>query len=374
LADSRTTRFAAALARQVQRNTGEPYPLEASVLPFTKRSSRSDEELDDSDSDDATIARAPTSSLPPPPADRPRVFTRSAAADEDMTTLLPRKAAVLVGRPPTPVEPVPMPKLTSSRPPRAMLAEPPTRLFAVASAPPPSVSPVAGPPRSASRSNPPPAPQIGQASTVPQPVPAAPEQGRPSDLPVDPPATVITAGTRIVAARPTMSWAAGLVAIGVSVGLVTAVITRGDGDTVMDATASLVDPSGAHAAGAGIEVSSVQTKADERRTSLVATVDTLVPVIPPIEVRPAVEDAVVASPLPQRPAPAPVVHHWHPASHAAAHEAREAREERTANAAAKAAPAPKVAAPKAARASDEDVESASAADALAKAQLDASLR
>ena len=88
-----------------------------------------------------------------------------------------------------------------------------------------------------------------------------------SDPRLDPPATVITARTRIVAARPTVSWAAALVAMGIFVGLVTAVVARGDADTLIDAAASFVDPSGGHAAAAGIEVSSVQTKAEERRTS-----------------------------------------------------------------------------------------------------------
>jgi hypothetical protein len=201
----------------------------------------------------------------------------------------------------------------------------------------------------------------------------------------DPPATVITARTRIVAARPTMSWAAALVAMGVFVGLVTAVVARGDADTLIDATASFVDPSGTRAAAAGLDVSSVQTKAEERRTALVATVDTLLPLAPASSsASVAFVDTSAAAPLPPRPAPvayAAPVHHaaWHPAparpaavsheEHAASHEDRVAS-----NAAPKPAPAPKAATSRTARASEDDVESASAADALAKAQLEASLR
>jgi hypothetical protein len=279
-------------------------------------------------------------------------------------------------RPPASVTPVPMPKLASARPPRATLEEPPTRQFVRPSAPPPSVSPVAGPPRASAR----PTARLGQAQAErsalkPQPIPAEIE-----NLKSDPPATVITARTRIVAARPTMSWAAALVAMGVFVGLVTAVVARGDADTLIDATASFVDPSGAHAAAAGLDVSSVQTKADERRTSLVATVDTLLPATVASADTAA---TAAASPLPPRPAPvayaAPAVHHaaWHPAPArpAVQHEERASHEERVAsNPAPKPAPAPKAAPSRTSRATEDDVESASAADALAKAQLEASLR
>jgi hypothetical protein len=287
-------------------------------------------------------------------------------------------------RPPAPVTPVPMPKLASTRPVRAILEEPATRQFVRPSAPPPSVSPLAGPPRRAgvdraahgadAPSSRPPAAhlarQVERGALKPQPVPVLTENLK-SDPRLDPPATVITARTRIVAARPTMSWAAALVAMGVFVGLVTAVVARGDADTLIDAAASFVDPSGGHAAAAGIEVSSVQTKADERRTAFAPTVDTLLPPAATV----AMADTSAASPLPPRPAPvayaAPVVHHaWHPAARpAVAHEEKVAS-----NAAPKPAPAAKAPAARTAKASDDDVESASAADALAKAQLEASLR
>src|SRR5262249_54048670 len=66
---------------------------------------------------------------------------------------------------------------------------------------------------------------------------------RPTDPRVEVPATVITTRTRVLAGRPAISWAAALVAMGVFAGLVTAVLARTDGDAVVDATASFVDPS-----------------------------------------------------------------------------------------------------------------------------------
>jgi hypothetical protein len=321
----------------------------------------------------APATTAPTvvaKSFPAPPSARPRVFRSS--ADEEMTTLLPRKGMTFSSRPPAAVTPVPMPKLASSRPPRAMLEEPPTRPFVRPSAPPPpSVSPIAGPPRASSRPAAKLAPQAERGTMKPK----SADADLKSDPRLDPPATVITARTRIVQARPTMSWAAALVAMGVFVGLVTAVVARGDADTLIDATASFVDPSGTHATAAGVEVSSVQTKAEEHRATFVAQVDTLLPPAPPPNV--ASLDAVNAMPAPPRPAPvayaAPHRAVWHPTAHAASHAApAHAAPQNEDRVASSPAPAPKAAPSK--RASEDDVESASAADALAKAQLEASLR
>jgi hypothetical protein len=362
------------------------------MLPFTKRSVRPEDASDLIRTGDIEVvpsAARKGSSFPSPPASRPRVFARS-MSDEEMTTLLPRKGMTFSSRPPAPVTPMPMPKLTSSRPsPRARLEEPPTRQFVLPSAPPasaaptspmpppPSISPVAGPPRSSNR----PQPQLERAAMKPQPVPAAAPHPK-SDPRIDPPATVVTARTRIVMARPTMSWAAALVATGVFVGLVTAVVARGDADTLIDATASFVDPSGAHpaAAAAGGEGTSVQTKAEERRTSLLPSVDTLLPEPAANETKTETADSSATAPLPPRPvtvaysAPAVVHHAWRaPARPAVSHEERVAS-----NPAQKPAPAPKAAAvasvKPATHANEDDVESASAADALAKAQLEASLR
>ncbi len=345
------------------------------MLPFTKRSAR----LEDSEMINTGDVQVVSSARPlpaamaptvpaksfPAPSTKPRVFSRS-VTDDEMTTLLPRKGMTFSSRPPPPVTPVPMPKLASSRPPpRATLEEPPTRQFIRPSAPPPpSVSPIAGPPRASNR----PAAKLAaqdERTTIKRDV----SDKMKSDPPIDPPATVITARTRIVQARPTMSWAAALVAMGVFVGLVTAVVARGDADTLIDATASFVDPSGAHAAAAGVEVAAVQTKAEEPRTTFVQTVDTLLAATPV-----AALEGVNAVPQPPHPAPvayAAPVHHaaWHPAPKPAVHAAPAASHE---DRVAAAAPAP---APKASKhASEDDVESASAADALAKAQLEASLR
>ncbi len=64
----------------------------------------------------------------------------------------------------------------------------------------------------------------------------------------DLPPAVITSSTTISLGRPTPSWAAALVALGVFAGLVTAVLARGDGDALVHAGAQLVDPT--HQAGA----------------------------------------------------------------------------------------------------------------------------
>jgi hypothetical protein len=358
------------------------------VLPFTKRPARS-ESPELINTGDIEVVRSPESkrpaAFPKPATDRPRVFTRS-ASDDEMTTLLPRKGMTFSVRPGAPVTPVPMPKRASASPPRAQLEEPPTRQFVRPSAPPPSISPVAGPPRSSSR----PAPssratvnQLAHARSAlrPQPVPVISDD-RKSDPSINPPATVITARTRVVAARPTISWAAALVTMGVFVGLVTAVVARGDADTLIDAAASFVDPSGSRAAAAGSETMAVHTKAVETHTNVVVTADTL---LAPESAASA--DARVAweqqSAIPAPPRPAPVAYAapiHHAAARPAARPAPAAHEERVASA----KPAPKAdkvekadkpeKPAKASRANDDDMESASAADALAKAQLEASLR
>ncbi len=363
------------------------------MLPFTKRTARSEDPSELIHTGDIEVMKSQSSKrsagFPPPAAGRPRVFTHS-ASDEDMTTLLPRKGMTFGVRS-APITPVPMPKRASGSPPKPMLEEPPTRQYIKPSSPPPSISPVAGPPRSNRPPTPERAPTVNQhvrAALKPQPVPSVRPDGQKSDPRIDPPATVVTARTRIVAARPTISWAAALVAMGVFVGLVTAVVARGDADTLIDAAASFVDPSGGRAAASGSSASSVQTKAQETHGNFVSVTDTLTNVT----LAAANADTKVAwdapsataTPLPPRPAPvayAGPVHHSH-AVHAAAKEPKEAKEakdkdDRVAVAstpksapAAKAAPAAKPAA----KASDDDVESASAADALAKAQLEASLR
>lgn len=65
----------------------------------------------------------------------------------------------------------------------------------------------------------------------------------PSDPHGDPPGAVITAKTRILRPRSSWSWAAGLVAVGAVVGIISAILVRGDADSLIDATATMVDPS-----------------------------------------------------------------------------------------------------------------------------------
>jgi hypothetical protein len=356
------------------------------VLPFTKRPARSDSpEL--IHTGDIEVVKAPDAKRPsafPKPSSRPRAFARS-TSDEEMTTLLPRKGMTFSVRPGAPVTPVPMPKRISTNPPKAQLEEPPTRQFVRPSAPPPSISPVAGPPRSSNRpvaSTTRAANLVHQRSALrPQPVPVIGDD-RKSDPRIDPPATVITARTRVVAARPTISWAAALVTMGVFVGLVTAVVARGDADTLIDAAASFVDPSGhAAASGSGSDATAIHTKASETHAHVVVTADTLMAPDPVATDARIAWEQQSAVPTPPRPAPvayaAPVVHHVARPAPRPAPVAHEAREERVA-AVAKPAPAPKAApaapAAKASKANDDDMESASAADALAKAQLEASLR
>ncbi len=66
-----------------------------------------------------------------------------------------------------------------------------------------------------------------------------PVSGRTSDAG----GAVITTRTHVLAGgRPTMSWFAAIMATGVFLGLLSAVIARGDSDALLDATAAFVDP------------------------------------------------------------------------------------------------------------------------------------
>ena len=357
------------------------------MLPFTKRSARSEDSSELIKTGDIEVVKSPGAKRTvafPAAGDRPRVFARS-SSDEEMTTLLPRKGMTFSVRPGAPVTPVPMPKRASTNPPKAMLEEPPTRQFIKPSSPPPSISPVAGPPRS----NRAPAPeraalasQHARAALRPQPVPSIAEDARKSDPRIDPPATVVTTRTRIVAARPTISWAAALVAMGVFVGLVTAVVARGDADTLIDAAASFVDPSGGHAAASGSTVSSIQTKAPETHTSCVAVTDTLVaaPSADPNEGRVgrAVGGAAAGPPGAGRVRGAGASRT--PCSSRGARERGEGSERGEGEqGGARSGQYPEGHADRegiseSREGNDDDMESASAADALAKAQLEASLR
>ena len=365
------------------------------MLPFTKRSARPEEASDIINTGDIEVVRPAAarriSSFPAPPAERPRVFARS-MSDDEMTMLMPRKGqlAALGARAQAFVQSA-APTRPSNRP-RAVLEDPPTRQFVKPSAPPPSVSPIAMSPSQNAKAL---ARATSSAPKASRPAPpaisAAPKSD--SDVKSDPPATVITTRTRIIPARPTMSWAAALVAMGVFVGLVTAVVARGDADSLIDATASFVDPSGNHMAAAGAvgSVSNLQTKFVTPNPVQPSTPDTTIVTKGEGEMKAvALADLPSASSLPQReakvaysaprasaprtvwvaPRPAPK-----PAAAPVQHEERVAKAEPAPKKEAPVAKATRTSAPASAgKASDDDMESASAADALAKAQLEASLR
>ena len=362
------------------------------MLPFTKRTAR-DEASELINTDDLEAVRQQqknASSFPSPPADRPRVFSRS-VNDDEMTTLMPRKGvlAQFTARIPHPMTP----RSTSTRPKPVLMEEPTQAFVRPPAAPPPSVAPPSLPkPNMRHMTRPAPRQEIAPESLAPMAMTALPAVKQDSDAKIDPPATVITTRTRIITPRPTVSWAAALVAMGVFVGLVTAVIARGDADSLIDATASFVDPSGSHAAGsANGAIASLQSKFDLPPRSYMPLTDSAAAPAKDDEPKSvALTDLPTASPQPQKAAPvayAAPARSWRPAWHAPrpapvakapkeAKEAKDTSEDKVAAASPKgSAPSKHAAAGAPSKgASDDDVESASAADALAKAQLEASLR
>lgn len=192
--------------------------------------------------------------------------------------------------------------------------------------------------------------------------------------------------------RPSMGWAAGLVVVGVFAGLIAAVVARGDG---LSAVASLVDPShvtadvakaaavqpqvGAAMPGAvampGAAAPQQTEQASAKPAAPSCNADAVAPVKAVAKVEaPAPKQVVVvkadaapavayAAPVVHHEAPAPVVHHE--AAPVVHHDAPVAA----------AAPITHPAAPvvHASRHHGDEMESANAADALAKAQLDAAL-
>jgi hypothetical protein len=254
---------------------------------------------------------------------------------------------------------------------------------------------------------------VGQtAPPVAMNAPGGSDMRRPvgSDPHGDPPSAVITAKTRILRTRSSVSWAAGLMALGAIVGLVTAVVARGDADSLIDATASLVDPSHAtvaHANGAVAQAAVLPSFVDTTpkaaplgtdsnpapgacldntppTTTVTAPVVLSAPPPPPLSVKTAsltgADPSQASRPVPPRPAPVAYAAPVRSVPRAApAAEPRESAPSRgwLANVTPPSSggpigrPSKAAAAPKAA---SNDFESAAAADALAKAQLEASLR
>jgi hypothetical protein len=244
---------------------------------------------------------------------------------------------------------------------------------------------------------------------------------RKSDPHADPPSHVITAKTRILRTKSSLTWAAGLMALGTIVGLVTAVVARGDADSVLDATASFVDPShasvAAHANGAVAQAAVLPSFVETGKHTATAPLGTdqnpapgactdtpavasapVLTVSTPVVVNsppPAAKTASIAGaepkeaarPLPPKPAPMAWAAPAHVAPKAVAAAPAAPQQASTtggwlANVTPPNAGAPiarptskaAAAAAKGAGGAGGEFESAAAADALAKAQLEASLR
>lgn len=204
-------------------------------------------------------------------------------------------------------------------------------------------------------------------------LPNGPDSGR-----LDVPATVITTRTNVMAGRPTFSWAAALMAMGVFVGLASAVVARGDTDALIDATASLVDPSHARTAAAApapemmvvpaapVAVSAASPAAACAPSAEPVKAETVVTVTEPatksVESLPKVGEPAKVAAAPA-PAPAPVRRPAYVAP----------RPQPAAVAVARPAPKPAAERPAPAAKRESESDASSAADALARAQLEASL-
>jgi len=170
--------------------------------------------------------------------------------------------------------------------------------------------------------------------------------------------------------------------MGVFAGLASSVLARGDADSIVDATASFVDPA---RAGSTHTASAAAVGQLAVAMPVVMSAQSPAPQPAPVAPVPGAERTVAPADLPVAPAPVAAVRaHLPPVAYAAPARAvahhpakpvpRAPAEAKVAASEPKTAPAK--AAPKAAHAhNDEDmVESASAADALARAQLEAALR
>jgi hypothetical protein len=190
-----------------------------------------------------------------------------------------------------------------------------------------------------------------------------------TDPRVDPPASSVTAGI-IIKGRPTGSWAMALVAMGLFGGLLTAVLARGDGDSIVAAGAAFVDPGQAAQITAAHALQPFQPPTETTATQAPSVADTR-EIVPTVVVAPVVETKMIAKPAPVA-AARPV------APKVAAPAAEKPVAAITPAAAPKpvvaaAPPAPKAPAKPKAPATD-NMASAAAADALAKAQLESSLQ
>ena len=336
------------------------------MLPFTKRPQRRHDVVDTLASGDVEIVQASIANqiLTRAP-ESPSLFERESSDDDDRTLLMSSKTK---STPPqafeerTPIrKPVAPPTLkglvrrrmdtedhTLLRPKSAMAAESPaakSKSPAMMPTPYMAMKPQQLPvvvPRSAK-------PMREAASAK------AAKSDPAKDARLDIPAAVITQRTLVVPPKRSWSWGAGLIGLGIAAGLAAAIVARGDADSLIDATARFVDPSGAYAAGAtpqtlapvAMNPASALTAPASACGSDAAHPFSSTPVMmgaqpatpaatAPVAIAPPpkLPDPSLAKPEPPRPAPT------------------------------KSAAAPK----------GNEMESASAADALAKAQLEASLR
>jgi hypothetical protein len=399
------------------------------VLPSSKRPPRNTEEVIRT-GDYEVIHAAPGSKGKPRVTERPRAMQVS-VNDEDQTLLFSGSTRSIL--PPRPGTPVPTPSLRAPRAPdmslrglvregrekpaiqektnlRGSMRQRPDSedrtILRPTSTIPPAGKVTSSPPKPVSARPPammptpyqPIKPSVAPVSlSINAPGGSDQRKPAPSDPNADPPSAVITARTRITGPHSRVSWAAGLVALGAIVGLIAAVVVRGDADSIIDATASFVDPShgmperanGAAAQAAVlpafVETSKASTGTDKNPAPGacldVGTSTVSAPVVvntPPATTKTASitgSDPTTASrPAPPRPAPvAYAAPRPRPASPAPA----PAQPASTtggwlANITPAGAGAP-IARPSKAKAGS-DFEGAAAADALAKAQLEASLR
>jgi len=213
----------------------------------------------------------------------------------------------------------------------------------------------------------------------------------PSDPQVDPPSSVITAAHERLGRQPSrFSMAAGLVTIGAVVGLIMAIVARGDADGLIDATATFVDPAHsmaerAHGAAAQAAVlpafldtsNPMPTGADKGARLDVGESTVSAPVVNTTPAKTASiqgSDPTTASrPAPARPAPVAIAAPRPARVFHAAPAAQTSTGGWLANITPAGAGAP-IARPSKASKPASEFEGAAAADALAKAQLEASLR
>jgi hypothetical protein len=194
-----------------------------------------------------------------------------------------------------------------------------------------------------------------------------------SDPRLDPPASTVTAGI-MIKGRPTASWAMALVAMGLFGGLLTAVVARGDGDSLVAAGAAFVDPGQAAQITAAHELQPFQPTTIQQAQPAAATqapsVTDTSDIVPTVVVAPETKVAAVARPAPVA-APRPI------APRIAAPPAADKPVAAVTPAPKPAAAPPAVAAKPAAKPKapvNDDMATAAAADALAKAQLESSLK